>query len=416
MLSAKVYQIQYDLGVQNIEGDFNYDNFFNLDRKYVKENGNIEYLIRIYQTGQLLETNTNQGYHPPLHHYISAGVMRICDLFGASNEVKLEAAEIPAFIYSILLMIVIYQITKELKLKDITKILVMLMVALNPLLIYMSRLINNDMLVTLCVFICLLYLLKWYKNPTLKSTCILALSVGLGASSKTSIMVMFLPLVVTYFVKFFKSAEDLKLIKKILIYGLIFSVIALPLVFWYQIRNAMKFGQPFFGVVTANPEFAVANNDFVNRWLINSEIFATKLELSASNVISYVINSSIIFMIDTEFLSNIFLNFMRIINISLIIISLISLIKNVKKDFVDLILVTTYVAWLISFIGFNISLPYSCTMHSRYIVAVIVIGMFYIAKLYENTDKKWLKNLINVLVVLNSLGTVGIFTSIMLFI
>ena len=61
-------------------------------------------------------------------------------------------------------MMVIYQITKELKLKDVTKILVMLMVALNPLLIYMSRLINNDMLVTLCVFICLLYLIKWYKN------------------------------------------------------------------------------------------------------------------------------------------------------------------------------------------------------------------------------------------------------------
>ena len=121
MLSAKVYQVQYDLGIQNIEYNFNYDNFFNLDREYVKENGNIEYLIRIYQTGKLLETNTNQGYHPPLHHYINAGVMRLFDLFGASNELKLEAAEIPAFIYSVLLMIVIYEITKELKLKDITK-------------------------------------------------------------------------------------------------------------------------------------------------------------------------------------------------------------------------------------------------------------------------------------------------------
>ena len=342
--------------------------------------------------------------------------MRICDLFGASNEIKLEAAEIPAFVYSILLMMVIYQITKELKLKDVTKILVMLMVALNPLLIYMSRLINNDMLVTLCVFICLLYLIKWYKNPTLKSTCILALSVGLGASSKTSIMVMFLPLVVTYFVKFFKSAEDFKLVKRILMYGLIFSVIAFPLVFWYQIRNAMKFGQPLFGVVTANPEFAVRNNDFANRWLINSELFSSRLELSASNVISYVINSSIIFMVDTEFLSNIFLNFIRIINISLIIISLISLIKNIKKGFINGILVITYVAWIISFIGFNISLPYSCTMHSRYIVSVIIIGMLYIAKLYENTDKKWLKNLINILVVLYSLGTIAIFSSIMLFI
>lgn len=416
MLSAKVYQVQYDLGIQNIEYNFNYDNFFNLDREYVKENGNIEYLIRIYQTGKLLETNTNQGYHPPLHHYINAGVMRLFDLFGASNELKLEAAEIPAFIYSVLLMIVIYEITKELKLKDITKILVMLMVSLNPLLIYMSRLINNDMLVTLCVFVCLLYLLKWYKKPSFKNTCVLALAVGLGASSKTSIMVMFLPLVVTYFVKFFKSVEDTKMIKKILIYGLVFAIICLPLVFWYQLRNAIKFNQPLFGVVAATDEFKILNTDFINRWLVNGELFSRKLEFNASNVFSYVINSSIIFMIDTEFLSIGFLNFLRSINIILILISLVSLIKNINKSFFDIILVITYLTWIGSFICFNLSLPYSCTMHSRYIVSAIIIGLIYIAKLYENTNKIWLKNLINILVVLYSLGTVVIFANIIWFI
>jgi hypothetical protein len=43
----------------------------------------------------------------------------------------------------------------------------------------------------------------------------------------------------------------------------------------------------------------------------------------------------------------------------------------------------------------------------------MVIGMLYIAKLFEQTNKKWLKNTINVLVVLYSLGTVGIFTHIL---
>jgi 4-amino-4-deoxy-L-arabinose transferase-like glycosyltransferase len=414
MLSTKVYQFQYDLGIQNISNEnVNYDIFFNLDRNYVKENGNMEYLIRIYQTGKLLDSNTNQAYHPPLHHYISAGVMRICDLFGASNEFKLESAEFPAFVYSILIMVVVYQITKELNFKDTTKILVMLMVALNPLLIYLSKLINNDPLVTLFIIASVLYLIRWYKNPNMKWTCLLALSIGLGASTKTSIVVMFAPLIVTYIMKLYMSVDDSKLVKKIILYGIVFSIISLPLVLWYPIRNAIKFNQPPFGVLSASSELAVEKTDFVNRWLINSEIFANKLELKASNVISYAINSSIIFIMNADFLANWLVHLMRILSIALIAIAIISIIKNSDKNFLNIILITTVIIWFLSFIGFNMSLPYSCTMHSRYIVIVMVIGMLYIAKLFEQTNKKWLKNTINVLVVLYSLGTVGIFTQIL---
>ncbi|MFM9587508.1 hypothetical protein, partial [Streptomyces caniscabiei] len=67
MLEAKVYQLQYDLGIeQETVNDLTYDDIMEIDRKHIKENGNLEYLVRIYQTGRLLESNSNQGYHPPL--------------------------------------------------------------------------------------------------------------------------------------------------------------------------------------------------------------------------------------------------------------------------------------------------------------------------------------------------------------
>lgn len=409
MLDTRVYQIQYDIGLENMSSDINYDKFFELDRNYVKENGNMEYLIKIYQTGKMLETNTNQGYHPPLHHYISAGVMRICDLFGASNKFKLEAAEFPAFVYSIFIIFIMYRITKELELKDKATILIMIFVSFNPLLIFLSRQINNDPLVTLCICASVLYLIKWYKLPSLKNTIELALSIGLGASSKISIVVMILPALITYLVKMSKVVDDFELVKKILIYGLVFGIIATPLVFWYPIRNAIKFGQPPFGIAAASSEFEVQHTDFVNRWLINREFFDNKLTLNASNVWCYVINSSIIFMLDVAFLPVAFVNVMRVVVVALMIISILSMIKYFRENYLYKMLVITELTWLLSFISFNISLPYSCTMHSRYIVIMYLIGMLFIGKLYEVTNKKWLKMLINLLTILYVLGTIVIF-------
>lgn len=412
MLDAQIYNIQYDIGLQNVSEDIDYDKFFELDRNYVKENGNMEYLITIYKTGHMLESNTNQGYHPPLHHYITAGVMRFCDLFGASNRFKLEAAEFPAFVYSIFIILIIYKITKELELKDGATIVIMTLTSFNPLLIFLSRHINNDPLVTLCTCVSILYLIRWYKLPNMKYTIILALAVGLGASSKISIVVMLLPLLVTYLLKLNKEIDNFDTVKRILLYGLVFIVIVTPLVFWYPIRNAIKFNQPPFGIAEASSEFTVAHTDFTNRWLINNEFFSDKLELAASNVWCYALNSSIIFALDVAYLPHIFLMFMKMISLALIIISIIAMIKHLRTNYIYAMLEIISTTWLVSFIFFNISLPYSCTMHSRYIVAIYIIGIIFIGKLFEATNKKWLKVLISILVILYSLGTLAIFARI----
>lgn len=409
MLSVNVWHAQYDLGIKNVSSaGLSHEKIMALDRNYVKKNGNLEYLIHVYKTGQMLDSNSNQGYHPPFHHYITATVMRFCDLFGASDKFKLEAAEFPAFVYSIIILFVIYKIARELDLKDEAMILVMALSSFNPLLIYMSRLINNDPLVTLCTSITVLYLIRWYKEPKLKNTLALALAVGLGASSKVSIVVMIIPLLVTYFKKLHESVEDTKLVKNILIYGLIFSVVSAPLVFWYQIRNAIKFNQMPFGVVTALEDLKVENTDFVNRWLINKEWFTDKLYYNASNVWAYVINSSILFVMDVAFLNFTLLTSMRIVTIALAVIFVGSIIKNLKEDFSYKILIITVLTWLISFIHFNNSMPYSCTMHARYIPIIFIIAILFIAKLYEKTEDKSLKLLIKILSILYVIGTISI--------
>ena len=164
MLDAPIYTIQYDIGLENMSKDIDYDSFFELDRNYLKENGNMEYLITVYKTGHMLESNTNQGYHPPLHHYIAAGVMRFCDLFGASSKFKLEAAEFPAFVYSILIIIIIYKITRELELKydssNQLEILKLAMFQKHGFVLILS----NDALLNNCLYLPIIKKIHYYNK------------------------------------------------------------------------------------------------------------------------------------------------------------------------------------------------------------------------------------------------------------
>ena len=403
MITVNINTFQYDIGIKDGFNEAYYDKFFKLDRTTLKENGHLEYILKIYSNGALLDSNTNQAYHPPLNHIILASFIKILDCFGASNKFKIEALEFPSIIYSILIIMVIYKIMKEIGLSSKQIILPISIIIFHPLFIFMSRLINNDNLVILFSLVSILYLIKWYKNPTYRNTIILALAIGFGGMTKTSIVVMVIPLLFTYMKKIIESVDDSKLIKRIILEGLIFSCISLPLILWYSIRNAIKFGQPPFSIVSASETLKVASTNFKDRWILNGELFNNLLMQNASNVWAYVINSSIAFMVEATIIPKYISLVLKLLSVILILISFIGILKYTKTQEnkkLLYILLTTYFAWIIGFIYFNISLPYSCTMHSRYIVVSIIIGIIYIGIFYNNIKSPILKNLLKILIVL----------------
>ena len=250
-----------------------YDKVFELDRDYIKEGGHLEYILTIYKTGHLPDSNLNQFYHPPFAHIMFAIFMKLVSIFTTNTEILLESLEFLAIIYSVLTIYVLYKIIKELGFTDRQSILPISILTFHPLFIFLSRMINTDGLVSLLLAISLLYLIRWKKNPSYKNVIILGLAIGLGGMTKTSVIVMAVPLFVAYLKKLEASVDDTKLVKKILIQGLLFTLITLPLIFWFQIRNTIKFNQGFFSVVTALDELKVENNSFSARWILNKELF-----------------------------------------------------------------------------------------------------------------------------------------------
>ena len=266
------------------------------------------------------------------------------------------------------------------------------------------------------MLISILYLIKWYKNPTYKNVIILAIAIGLAGMTKTSVLVMAIPLMFVYMKKIIKEAENFELIKTIIFQGLILVIITLPMIFWYQVRNYYKFNQPFFGIVEALDILKVKDNSFGARWILNQELFNEIFEKQASNVWANLIISSISFSMDFDaipFAISMMLRGISLLLISFSIISMITTYKNAENKNLLSILLVTYVSWVLGYIYFNWSLPYSCTTHARYVVIAIVIGIIYIGILYNNSKKSYIRNCVCGLVICFSTISIVMFIYLM---
>lgn len=401
--SFPINRFQYDIGIEelfNPNDSQNYEALMGFDRNYLVEGGHLEYILTIYKMGHLPESNINQMYHPPLSQFLFAEFLKIESIFTDNSKFLLESLEFLTIVYSMLIIYVSYKIMKEIGFEDKDTIFPLLLLTFHPLFIYLARLVNTDGLVSVLILISVLYLIKWYKKPSYKNVIILGLAIGFGAMTKTSIIIMAVPLIFVYMKKIIESAGKDEPLKDIIIQGVLFSFITLPMVFWYPIRNYNKFGQAFFGIIEALDSLAITDSSFLGRWVLNHEFFNATLEPHASNVFSNLIISTINFAINSAAIPVLLYMPLRGISLVLITISILGMLrftlKNENKSLLW-ILIVTYCTWIFGYIYFNVLMPYSCTMHARYVITAIVIGIIYIGILLKNTNSKPEKNFVQAL-------------------
>lgn len=386
---------QYDVGVGNLNSAEDYDRILERDEEVFLPDRHLDYILKIYETGKLPDSNSAQQYHPPLYHVISAIWLKVLDIFQFSTETRLESLQIPTCIYSIITLFIIWKILEELEIDDKLKTIVIAICGFHPIFVYMAGLINNDTLLTMFSMWSILYILKWYKNPSYKNAIILAIIIGLGTLTKTSMLVNLMITAIVVFIKFLEilyNAEYRKL-KEIIFQGIIFLLISLPLILCFPIRNYILFEQPPFSIHEAAEWLYVGNDNMLNRFgIFNKEILDNTLKYDNQNVLSYVIKSAIVFETNREVVFG--TTFLKIISIILIIVTFLSIIKLIaSKDRRSYILIISYAIWIIFFISFNYQMPNSCTMHARYIITAIAISVICLTKIIQEKNNKKIANL-----------------------
>lgn len=354
------------------------------------ENGHFSYIQTIFIQNRLPSTNQYQYYQPPLHHFISAMWLKVFSKLIRSYTTLIESLQFVPLIYSMLLLIVINKILKELKIKDKYKNLILVIMAFHPTFTILSGSINNDMLSILLIFCTLYELIKWYKKSDMVNTIILAIVTGLAVMAKTSGAIVSLPIMYIFLLQFYRAIKkgDKRKIWQYIGMYCVFGIISLSLGLWYPVRNYILFKQPILYVMDPNNQkLYVGDKSLLSRFLpFSKEIFIQYADpYEHYNIPTFLIKSSLFgeWTWTTSYICKYIYVFALFANIAIIVFSIVAIIRemtsNRKRDLIYRnIFLILYFFNIISFISMNIKLPYGCSMDFRYIVPTIFIGIYFI--------------------------------------
>ncbi len=183
----------------------------------------------------------DQYYHPPLHHWLMAALLRLLYSLGTEFSKACEAIQILPMLYSGLTMIVCYRIFRMVRLCGKPLVAAIALICFHPTFIIFGGSYNNDMLLMLFMAASVMWGLRWYREPAMKNIIPLALCVGLGMMTKLSGWMVAPAAAFVFLVILVKNIK--KPLTFIVQYA-VFGVICVPLGLWWQVRNLILFQIP----------------------------------------------------------------------------------------------------------------------------------------------------------------------------
>ena len=388
IIKTDTLEYQFDVGGRNLPMDSveEYDRIYSnyAEEPYLARH--IHYIMKLYNEKELPNEVMGQFYHPPLHHAIMAAFLTFMDNFNVGSDIKIESMQILSVIYSCITMWAVYSMLKELEIKPKFRILPMILMAFYPLNIFLSGSINNDMLVLMFSSLALLYTLKWQNNPSMKNAFLLALWIGLGLMTKTSIVVMVIPAVYVYFKMLTQYIKEDKKVGGLLVQLVVFAAVSGVLGLWFQFRSLLN-GLNTIGIIQPYENLSDAHYSLWQRFGLSNILF-----MNGYNLWNYFLYTSLNFGL--VYNQTILEGFVALAALMLLLISIYYMIINYKEN---KMLMLTYISWWISYLYLNISMPYSCSMNSRYMLIPLIIGFVMIGKGLEKEESKMFKAFIYVL-------------------
>jgi len=136
--------------------------------------GHLQYILRLADTWRLPDSNNWQYNHPPLHHLLAAVWVKVFQWFGVTDQAQLaETLQFLTCFYSCAMLAVVYRIFDENPFGRRAVPLAYALVCLHPTFYLLAGSLNNDCLMVLLFFTAVLYTLRWYRDPSLKRSCVM---------------------------------------------------------------------------------------------------------------------------------------------------------------------------------------------------------------------------------------------------
>ncbi len=377
VLATPYYIRQHDVG--RFEGD----------------SGHAAYIQYLFDKGHLPDFDVRevwQFYHPPLHHIIAAGWMKLLEGFGVSHGDACESVQILTLAYSCLCLVLFWQLLRHFHLKGAALLVPMGIMAFHPTFFLLAGSINNDMLSITFLLWAVLLTCRWYRDPKLSTILQLAVAIGCGMMTKLSVWMAAPAAAVVFLAVLYRNRKHpLPLIGQYAAFG----AVCIPLGLWWGIRNLLRFGVPiaYVPMLSANSAQYVGQIPVWQRLLDFSpkqwtyvydcfEMYGQPyneynplIGLLKTALFDELINTDS-FPAIAGFGELLFLSQVLIAALSVIAIIVVICRRSTNLEHWHLLL--TYGITLASYYSFCILYAHTCTQNIRYATPLIFIGCLFL--------------------------------------
>lgn len=396
---------QYDVGFaySNTTGDYPWSNW----------RGHMEYIYTIFSTGKLPVihdlANSYQYYHPPLWHIVAASWMKLNEMLGFEVLRNAQSIQFLTCFCSSSIMVIAYRIMSELGIKDKHAVWAMPLICFLPVFYIMGGCINNDMLMLLLSFISILYYVRWYRRSGWKDLIICGLTLGMAMMTKTSAVILAIPYGLFFIIRFIVNKNEKISISRLKIFGqyIAFAIVSIPIGIWYPIRNLIKYDQPLNYVLRFEDTHTLycGDSSFVDRFLkFPLDQFTEHVYANSSrdyNIWAYMFKTSLFEEYYTYGEVDIFARILFCVAIIFGVVAFVAMVymigKSIKNiivnksvntlDHLPLFFAVMWIAVLVSYIVFNISYPFGCTMDVRYIIPAVFATVAFLGMFMKTKEK-----------------------------
>lgn len=371
-----------------------------LGKLTVEHGGHMSYILNIVRH-KLPDGNYYQFYQQPFFYIlggtVSSVIIRILHTLRAEDIV--DAARIVSCAASCLILPASDALCRICHVGSRGRVLSLAFVAFSPIFYMTGGALGPDALCTLFMVLAVLYTLKWYQEPSVKNTVLLALIYGFGVMTKISVAVISfftLAVFIYRFVRALREKKWLEFLKKYILFG----VISLPIGLWYSIRNYVLFGQPLGYVLDlGGADSPLYTGEYSILQRICSFSLQNVFEGSYVNVKEdynapvYYIKSSLFgeYTYDVPDFIPAILLYAAIAVALLSVVAFIWQISQGKNTRMAYVIPAVIFLFYGSVTYFYLKYPYACSMDYRYMGLLSVLAAVLLGNFYENCSWKILR-------------------------
>lgn len=361
--------------------------------------GHLGYIGYLYYNHHLPDFDTRTAWsfsHPPLHHIISAVWVKINTKLGLDLELAIENIQLLTLFYSMGILLFLYLLLKELNVKGLALYAVLLILAFHPTFIFLSGSVNNDVLSIFFMTGALLYTVRWYRDSSMKNILILAVMIGCAMMSKVSAGLIAPAVGVVFLIRLWK---DRNCWKRYFCEFAAFGALVFPLGLWSPLRNNLLFGVPFNyaeKLKLTDPQY-IGDIPLLKRFTDFSAYQFCNLDIQFPEAGTYREFNLFIGLLKTAVFgqsdfyhatdaltaSGTLLFWLNVVLVAVCAAALLLGITKYRKEYTveKVFFMLMLVTFMVSYFQFCIQYPHICTMNVRYIIPVLLVGLFFLALL-----------------------------------